>query len=153
MHRIIDYEPSTYKTLFQTAKQFGYQKHGRGRPSFNELEMYIYKNINQVESQFPKPKRKYDSSYYYELFCLAVENGFINNRPGKQKVSTLLDFLTCRNVDLPPNQVRIHQHRKKLSDCKTYYDRLLFEAKELGYTQNKLGKPSFKQLESYLQIG
>jgi hypothetical protein len=152
MHLIIDNEPSIYKNLVQSAKRCGYQKFGSGKPSINELESYIYKNINKIEPQI-KPKRKYSSMYYNELFYLAVQNGFINDRVGKQKERTLIDFLTSQNVDLPPNQIVIYQHRKKLSDCKTRYERLLFEAKSLGYTQPKLGRPSFKSLECYLQIG
>lgn len=154
MHRLIDNETSTYKNLVQSAKQYGFKKNTKGKSSIHELEAFIYKNMNRVEPQSPKQKRRYDSSYYYELYCLAVENGFINNRAGKQKLTILIDFLSSKDVELPVNQVVINQHRKKLSDCNTYYDQLLFQAKELGYSQyGRLGRPSLKQLESYLQIG
>lgn len=153
MHRIEKDEKSFYQNLVQSAKAIGFKHNKRGKPKISDLEIYIYKNINRVEPQPQKPKRGYNSMYMNELFYLAVENGFINNRAGKQSEKTLVDFLTSRNVSLPENQIVIHQHRRKLSDCKTYYDRLLFEAKELGYKQGKLGKPSLKALENYLQIG
>ena len=86
------------------------------------------------------------------MFCLAVCNGFVNDRAGKQKEKTLIDFLTSHDIPLPENQVVINQHRKKLSDCKTDYDKLLFQAKELGYSQSNMGLPSRHQLKNYLGI-
>lgn len=152
MHFIIDHEEITpYKELVITAKKYGFKKSGKGRPSINDLYTYIYKNINQTEKEI-KPKRKYNSLYYNELFCLAVCHGFINDRAGKQKERTLIDFLVSHDIPLPENQVVINQHRKKLSDCKTYYDKLLFQAKELGYSQSHMGIPSTKQLETYLSL-
>ena len=152
MHLISDDEKlTTYKVLVVTAKKYGFIKSGKGRPSINELENYIYKNINKEEIQI-KPKRKYSSNYYNELFCLAVCNGFVNDRAGKQKEKVLIDFLTSHDIPLPENQVVINQHRKKLSDCKTDYDKLLFQGKELGYSQSNMGLPSRHQLETYLGI-
>lgn len=141
-----------YKELVQTAKSLGFKKTGKGKPSISDLNRFIYKNIDVVEPKKPKPKRKYDSSYYYELFFLAVCNGFVNNRCGKQKISTLIDFLTIRGIDLPENKVVINQKRKSFYDCKTYYDKLLFQAKELGYSQPDIGLPSLESLKQYLKI-
>lgn len=141
-----------YKQLVQTAKSLGFKKIGKGKPSVSELNNFIYKNIDVVKPKLPKQKRKYDSSYYYELFFLAVCNGFVNDRAGKQKLNTLIDFLTNRGIELPENKVVINQKRKSFSECRTYYDKLLFEAKQLGYSQNHMGLPSLKDLEKYLRI-
>lgn len=141
-----------YKELVQIAKQYGFKKTGKGKPSISELNKFIYKNIDKPIIPKAKPKRKYDSSYYYQLFFLAVCNGFVNNRSGKQKLNTLIDFLTSRGIELPENKVVINQKRKSFSDCKTYYDKLLFQAKELGYSQPNMGLPSLEQLEKYLMI-
>lgn len=151
MKLTIEEKITSYKELVQTAKSLGFKKTGKGKATISELNRFIYKNID-VKPEPPKPKRKYDSSYYYELFFLAVCNGFVNDRAGKQKISTLIDFLTIRGIDIPENKVVINQKRKGLSDCKTYYDKLLFQAKELGYSQPNMGLPSLEQLEKYLGI-
>lgn len=140
-----------YKQLVQTAKSLGFVKSGKGRVKISILNEYVYKNIHR-EPIVSKPKRKTNLDYYYNLYFIATCNGFTNNRAGRVKITTLIDFLTSRNIEVPENEVVINQHRKKLSDCKTEYDKLLFQAKELGYSQSNMGLPSLEQLKKYLKI-
>ena len=139
-----------YRNLVRTAKSLGFVHKRKGKPCMDDLEKFIHLNIEK--DPIPeKVKRRYDSSYINELFFLAVENGYINKKCGKKSANELIEYLVSRNVELPENKVVIHQHRKKLSECKTRYDRLLFQAKELGYKQKSLGIPSLETLENYLQ--
>jgi len=139
-----------YRNLVKTAKSLGFVHKSKGKPYMDDLEKFVHLNIEK--DPIPeKVKRKYDSSYINELFILAVENGYINERCGKKSANELIEYLVSRNIELPENTVVIHQHRKKLSECKTRYARLLFQAKELGYKQKGLGRPSLKTLENYLQ--
>lgn len=138
-----------YKQLVQTAKSLGFVKTGKGRVKIAILNDYVYKNINR-EPIISKPKRKTKLDYYYNLYFIATCNGFQNNRAGRVKITTLIEFLTSRNIEVPENEVVINQHRKKLSDCKTEYDKLLFQAKELGYKKKGMGLPSKLELKEYL---
>lgn len=140
-----------YKQLVQTAKSLGFVKFGKGRVKIDILNEYVYKNIHR-EPISAKPKRKTNLDYYYNLYFIATCNGFTNNKAGRVKITTLIEFLTSRNIEVPENEVVINQHRKKLSDCKTEYDKLLFQAKELGYKKKGMGLPSKLELKKYLLI-
>ena len=141
-----------YRNLVQSAKQFGFVKSGKGRPTIEDLETFLMKNMNRVEPRPLKPKRGYNSGYYNKLMILSIENGFsFDHKVGKREISSFIEFLESQGVELPEEEIVINQHRRKLSECKTEYDRLLFRSKSLGYRQARLGKPSMKMLKEFLK--
>lgn len=149
----IEEKDTAYKNLLRIAKSYGFIKKGKGRTKISDLEQFVYKNINkQPIIDKPKPKRKTNLDYYYNLYFIATCNGFKNNKAGRVKIDTLINFLHSHNLKVPKNEVVINQHRKKYSDCITEYDKLLFRAKELGYKQKGMGLPSSETLKKYLNL-